>query len=214
MAQGRRESLDDRFAGDLVEAAVAAGDLARARTTVDLLEGSTALMPRPWVRVMAARGRALVSAADGDLDGADAAIRRALVEQGSLPMPLEHARTELVAARIARRRKERRRAADHLDRALTTFATAGARAWQAIAEGERARLGLRAGPTDALTPTEEQVARLAATGMTNREVGEAAFLSAKSVEGVLARAYRKLGIRSRAELGAWLAAQEASASRS
>ena len=43
--------------------------------------------------------------------------------------------------------------------------------------------------------------------MTNREVGEAAFLTPKSVEGVLARVYGKLGIRSRAELGAWLANQ-------
>ena len=48
---------------------------------------------------------------------------------------------------------------------------------------------------------EERVAELAASGLTNREVGRAAFLAPKSVEGVLARVYAKLGIRSRAELG-------------
>jgi DNA-binding NarL/FixJ family response regulator len=50
------------------------------------------------------------------------------------------------------------------------------------------------------------VAELAAGGLTNREVGEAAFLSPKTVEKVLSRVYRKLGIRSRAELGARMAA--------
>ena len=69
--------------------------------------------------------------------------------------------------------------------------------------------GRRRGGDDGLTETEDRVARLAAAGMTNREVGEAAFLTAKSVEGVLARVYGKLGIRSRAELGAWLAGQDA-----
>ena len=83
----------------------------------------------------------------------------------------------------------------------------GAEAWRSIAQAERARLGRRgaADPTR-LTETEDQVARLAARGLTNWEVGEAAFLTPKSVEGVLGRVYGKLGIRSRAELGAWLAA--------
>jgi hypothetical protein len=42
--------------------------------------------------------------------------------------------------------------------------------------------------------------RRPATGLTNREVAKAAFVSTKTVEANLARAYRKLGIRSRAEL--------------
>ena len=207
-AQGGRESLDGRFAGDLVEAAVAAGDLARARSTVELLEGSVTLMPRPWVRAIAARSRALLEAAEGDLDGAMTTIERALANHDVLPMPLERARSELVAGRIARRRKERRRAGVHLDRAVEQLAAVGAKAWLAIAEAERARLGRRTATGAGLTQTEEHVARLAARGLTNREVGEAAFLTPKSVEGVLARVYVKLGIRSRAELGAWVAGLE------
>ncbi|MDA4105978.1 hypothetical protein MHOL44478_01660 [Mycobacterium holsaticum DSM 44478] len=50
------------------------------------------------------------------------------------------------------------------------------------------------------------MAELAASGMTNRDVAGALSLSAKTVEATLARAYRKLGIRSRAELGALMAA--------
>ena len=47
----------------------------------------------------------------------------------------------------------------------------------------------------------------AATGMTNREVARAAFMSLKTVEANLTRVYRKLGIRSRAELGARMAVE-------
>ncbi|MBA2299245.1 MAG: helix-turn-helix transcriptional regulator [Chloroflexi bacterium] len=203
---GARES-NHRFAGDLVEAAVLAGDLARARGVLEVIEGSARIVPRPWVMVMAARGRAQVHAAEGDLDAADLEVGAALAAAADLPMPVERARTELIAGRIARRRKERRRAAEHLERAAESFRSVGATAWVAIAEDDMARLGRRRGGGDTLTETEDRVARLAAGGLTNREVGEAAFLTAKSVEGVLARVYGKLGIGSRAELGAWLAEQ-------
>ena len=59
----------------------------------------------------------------------------------------------------------------------------------------------------ALTETERRVAELAAAGLRNREIAAQAFLTPKSVEGVLARVYRKLDVRSRAELGARMAAQ-------
>ena len=62
-------------------------------------------------------------------------------------------------------------------------------------------------PTE-LTATERRVAELAATGLTNREVAAQAFMSPKTVEANLARVYRKLGIRSRAELGARLASAD------
>lgn len=207
VALGSRGSLGFRFAGDLVEGAAAAGQLDRARAVLAVLEEAMRVVPRPWVAVMAARGRALVLAAEGDLDGADDAARAALVESERLPMPFERARTELIAGRIARRRKEKRRAVEHLGRAIDGFRAMGAAAWLTIAEADLARSGRRAVDVDGLTETEDRVARLAAGGLTNREVGEAAFLTAKSVEGVLARVYAKLRIHSRAELGAWLAEQ-------
>ena len=52
------------------------------------------------------------------------------------------------------------------------------------------------------------MAELAAAGLTNREVAKAAFISPKTVEANLARVYRKLGIRSRAELGARMHGRE------
>jgi hypothetical protein len=59
-----------------------------------------------------------------------------------------------------------------------------------------------------LTVSEQRVAELAAAGMTNRDVAAALFISPKTVEANLNRIYRKLGIRSRAELGRVMAAPE------
>ena len=53
----------------------------------------------------------------------------------------------------------------------------------------------------ALTPSEQRVAELAASGKTNRDVAAALFISPKTVEANLGRIYRKLGIETRAELG-------------
>jgi Bacterial regulatory proteins, luxR family len=54
-----------------------------------------------------------------------------------------------------------------------------------------------------LTETERRIAELAAAGLTNRDVAQQRFLAVKTVEANLARVYRKLGITSRAEPGAW-----------
>ena len=63
-------------------------------------------------------------------------------------------------------------------------------------------MGTRVTVTLELTATERRIAELAASGLTNRQVGERSFMSPKTVEANLARVYRKLGIASRAELGA------------
>ena len=73
-------------------------------------------------------------------------------------------------------------------------------------------VGPRRRAPDELTATELRVAELAATGITNREIAKAAFMSEKTVEAHLARVYRKLGIRSRAELGARMARNPEAAS--
>ena len=72
-------------------------------------------------------------------------------------------------------------------------------------ERELRPLGGRPTSRAALTPAEQRVAELAASGLTNRQVAAALFISPKTVESSLARVYRKLAIRSRAELGAHVA---------
>jgi DNA-binding CsgD family transcriptional regulator len=121
-------------------------------------------------------------------------------------MPLELARTLLVKGQVHRRRREKRLADQALRESLRLFDQAGAALWSARVRTELARIGLRPrAPTD-LTETEARVAALAADGMTNAQVAKAAFISPKTVDNVLARVYRKLGISSRAQLGVVLAA--------
>jgi DNA-binding CsgD family transcriptional regulator len=66
-----------------------------------------------------------------------------------------------------------------------------------VAELERAAPGRASGR---LTGAELRIAQLVADGRRNQEIGQALFMSIRSVEGHLTRTYRKLGIRSRSEL--------------
>ncbi len=76
----------------------------------------------------------------------------------------------------------------------------GAPLWAQAARQEVGRAGERSGDPDELTATERRIAELAASGLSNQEVAERAFLTVKGVEANLTRAYRKLGIRSRGGL--------------
>jgi DNA-binding CsgD family transcriptional regulator len=71
--------------------------------------------------------------------------------------------------------------------------------------GSRPRTAVRTG-VDALTPSEERIARLAADGMTNKQIAQHLFLTVKTVEMHLAGSFRKLDIRSRRDLPAVLEA--------
>ena len=101
-----------------------------------------------------------------------------------------------------------RAAKEHLQRALGIFGSLSAPPWAERARAELSRIGLRPPAPLTLTATEQRVAALAASGHTNRQVAQALFLSPKTVEANLARIYRKLGISSRAQLGAAMARTE------
>jgi DNA-binding NarL/FixJ family response regulator len=87
--------------------------------------------------------------------------------------------------------------------ALAAFEQLGTELWanraRAALAGRRTKAPAR--QRDALTVAERQVAELAASGMTNRDMAAKLFISSKTVEANLARVYRKLSIGSRAELG-------------
>ena len=204
-----RELLEEigtkEFAPDLsepfhVESLIALGELERARRVLERLEERGRIFPRLWIDVTLPRARALVLAAEDDLDGALAALDELDVEAAS-KLPFDLAWNRLVQGRLHRRLKQKTSAAAAFREALAIFERLGATAWVEQARGELERVGLRRAPTE-LTPTELRVAELAASGMTNREVATAAFMSPKTVQANLARIYRKLGISSRAELGA------------
>jgi DNA-binding NarL/FixJ family response regulator len=141
-------------------------------------------------------------AAQGDLEGARAALQEALAAHERLPMPFERARTLLTIGQVERRSKQKARATASLSEALAVFDRLGATIWSGRAKAELGRVGLRPRATADLTSTEQQVAELAAAGLSSREIGERVFLTPKTVGNVLGRVYQKLGIHSRAELGA------------
>jgi DNA-binding CsgD family transcriptional regulator len=192
---------------DAIEALVATGDVDHAARLTESLGELGRKFDRPWALALSGRCRALVEAAAGDLDRAQASAEQALAEHEDLPMPFERARTLLVLGRIQRRRGERRAARQSLTRAAERFDELGARPWAEQAHSERDRIGVRRAPA-ALTENEALAAQLAAEGLTNREIAAKMFVSRRTVEANLARAYRKLGIRSRAELGAKMASIE------
>jgi len=85
----------------------------------------------------------------------------------------------------------------------------GATAWEHRGNHEIARLEVRrarsGSPTDGLTPTQQTIAELVATGRTNAEIAATMFVSVRTVESHLTRSYRMLGIRSRTELARFVA---------
>jgi DNA-binding NarL/FixJ family response regulator len=93
-----------------------------------------------------------------------------------------------------------------LEAALAVFERLPAPPWAELSRAEIDRIGLRRSRSGDLTEGERRVAELAASGLTNREVAARLYMSPKTVEANLARAYRKHGIHSRAELGARLGA--------
>jgi DNA-binding CsgD family transcriptional regulator/predicted negative regulator of RcsB-dependent stress response len=203
----QREPARFRFYPDHVEAVIQLGELERAEELLAALEERARIFPRPWILATNARCRGLLLSARGDLDGARTALEEALDHHQRLDMPFERARTLLALGQLLRRRKERREARDALKEALGAFEELGAPLWAGRASAELARVPVRRASSD-LTATEETIAGLAGTGLTNREIAKRIYVSPKTVESNLARVYRKLGIRSRAELGRAMAERE------
>jgi DNA-binding CsgD family transcriptional regulator len=194
------------FRADLVEAYVTLGRLDEAAAALGELE--VRLAGGAHARAGAQRVRGLVAAARGDDDTAEQAFTAGLDGDEQATGPFVWARLLLAAGAFARRRGQRRTAADRLDGAIERFAALGAEPWLRRAEQERAASGLsprRGGHAPAtLTKAEIAVAELVAAGHTNREVANRLIVSPRTVETHLARVFMKLGVRSRTELAnAW-----------
>jgi DNA-binding CsgD family transcriptional regulator len=190
------------WAQDLAEAYIRAGRPADAEGTLAVLAAQAERTGRPLAHAAVARCRGLLGA-DGDVDAHFAA---ALAWHDRAADPFERARTELCFGELLRRARRRVDAREPLQRALGAFELIGAELWaerarrELRATGERAR---RRKPeaADLLTAQELQVALQVAAGASNREVAAALFVSPKTIESHLNSVYRKLGIRSRTELG-------------
>ncbi len=128
---------------------------------------------------------------------------REVVEGTEAVLQRVHALVDLGSA--LRRANKRAAAREPLERALEEARRIGAvvLARRARDELERAGVSVRSRGDDArdrLTPGERRVVGMAASGMTNREIAEALFVTVKAVKFHLGNAYSKLGIASRGEL--------------
>jgi DNA-binding CsgD family transcriptional regulator len=189
-------------AWDLVEAYARLGATREAR---DILARAEVATPpaSPAEEAVIERCRGIVA----DDESHEAAFERALVLHDAELIPFERARSEFVYGERLRRCGQRRRARERLHSALNAFSELGATGWERrawselIATGERLRSTTDA--RESLTVRETQVALAVAEGASNREVAAALFLTPKTVEYHLTRVYRKLGLRSRADLVRW-----------
>ncbi len=195
------EIITASFLPDAVEAMVGIGRLDDAEPFIAALEHNGRRLDRAWMQAVGARCRSMWLAARGDVEGAAQLAQQALLAHERLPMPFERARTELLLGHLMRRKRDRELAAAALHRALDTFDEIGAPLWAKRTRRELNRIRVRPHDDLGLTASEQQVAELAASGMINRDVAAALFISPKTVEHSLSSTYRKLGIHSRAELG-------------
>jgi ATP/maltotriose-dependent transcriptional regulator MalT len=192
------------FESDLLDAYLAAGELAHAESLADDLLRCGTQLARPRAMVIGARAKGLVLAARDELDAALGALSAAATEAERWRVPLEHGRTLLALGGVQRRARRRRDARASLVRARQLFETLGAPLFVERAEAELGRIAGRTPTGQSLTPGEERIAELVARGLTNREVAAELVVAIHTVESALTRIYSKLGVRSRSELaGRW-----------
>jgi DNA-binding CsgD family transcriptional regulator len=186
---------------DLVEAAVRAGQPARADAALQRLSSQARASGTHWALGLEACARALTTTgpAAGDL------YSEAIQRLGNCRMAAYLARTHLVYGEWLRREGRRQDAREQLRTAhellskmgMEAFAARAARELGATGEQPRKRT---THPTDTLTAHELHIARLVATGATSREVGTQLFLSPRTIDAHLRNIFRKLDITSRRQL--------------
>ncbi|WP_024934587.1 ATP-binding protein [Actinomadura welshii] len=187
-------------AADQVEAAVRTGAMDVAREAHSRFSAWAEAVKQPWALAVSLHCEALLS------DSEEPFVQAVRLHEQS-GRPFERARTELLYGEFLRRSRRRADARGPLRSAVSIFERLRAAPWL-----DRARAELRATgesgtsvPTapdllDRLTPQELQVVRLAASGTSSREIAAQLFLSPRTVEYHLYKAYPKLGISSRREL--------------
>lgn len=134
------------------------------------------------------------------------------VLEGS-PSRLEYCRSLIALGAALRRSGQRIRARERLEEGLELARQFGAALLADQAAEELRTMGLRLRSSahtgiDALTPSEHRACLLAARGLSNRAIAQALFVTVKTVEMHLGRAYRKLEVNGRADLGTLLPRQE------
>jgi DNA-binding CsgD family transcriptional regulator len=202
---GMQHAVTLPWRADGALACLAAGDTRRARSLADEQLRMARAFGAAGVLGVALRTSGMVV---GGARGS-ALLAEAVEVLAGTPMRLEHAKALAALGAAQRRAGERVKARTTLSEALDLADVCGATALASEARAElrvagarprRARIHGR----DSLTATELRTVTLAAQGMSNNQIAQALFVTAKTVERHLTNAYAKLGIGSRRELAAAL----------
>jgi DNA-binding CsgD family transcriptional regulator len=191
---------------ELVEAATRGGQPEVAASALLRLQERARAADTDWALGVLARSQALMS----EGDRADGLYREAIERLDQTRIRLEALRARLVYGEWLRREQRRIDAREQLRAAHERFTEIGAEAFaerarrELVATGETVRRRT-AQTRDVLTHQETQIARLAADGQTNPEIGAQLFISPRTVEYHLRKVFRKLDVGNRKELRAALA---------
>jgi DNA-binding CsgD family transcriptional regulator len=186
---------------ELIEAAARTGNPRMAADALDLLAETTRASGTDLGLGIEARTRALL----GEGEAAEGNYREAIDRLGRTRHRPELARAHLLYGEWLRRQRRRGDARDQLRTAFAMFDAMGMEAFAGRARAELRATGERARPRgpgapEALTPQEEQIARLVAEHLSNREIAARLFISSSTVEYHLRKIFRKLSVGSRAQL--------------
>jgi DNA-binding CsgD family transcriptional regulator len=186
---------------ELVEAGARSGDHDAAGRALGQLAERTDVAGTNWALGIQARSRALLS----DGQAAERLYREAITRLECSRIVVHLARAHLVYGEWLRREHRRLDAREQLRAADELFSQIGAEAFAGRTQRELAATGetvrrRRAETLDELTPQEAQIARLAAEGLTNPEIGARLFISPRTVEYHLRKVFSKLAVSSRRQL--------------
>nr|WP_238362121.1 helix-turn-helix transcriptional regulator [Actinopolymorpha pittospori] len=210
---------------DQVEAAVRLGQPERAAEPLARLEEWASWARQGWIDAAVCRCHALL-APDAEAEGHFVRAVELHELHDTAGHPFDEARTRLLYGEWLRRARRRVDARAQLGTALETFERLNAEPWEQRARAELratgasvptatsgASSGASSGVPDVLaglTPQELQIVRMAAEGLSNRDIGTRLFLSPRTVGYHLYKAYPKLGISSRTQLAALVLGESAS----
>jgi len=189
---------------DLVEAAISCGRRDVAASAVENIERRSDVSGPPWVRMTLSYCNALLAMPDQ----AEKFFRNALA--GAQSSPFRRGACLLAYGEWLRRQRRVAEARTPLRLSRDIFDALGAVPWSERARRELRAAGEASRPRkdhvfDALSPQELQIAELAASGLSNKEIGARLYLSHRTIGYHLHRIFSKSGITSRARLGRLLA---------
>jgi len=196
----------------IVECAVRAGRGDEARRTMALLEALGERTPAALIHIGLRFARPLLA------DESEAQDLYELALDAEPKWPFDFARLEMSYGSWLRRQRRITESRPHLRAARDMFDALGLPPWadkasaELRASGERMAEPARA-PRQSLSPQELQIAQMAASGLSNREIADRLFLSHRTVGAHLYRVFPKLGIVSRSELALALASLEPALTR-